>query len=213
MAHRSQRQLCLPEPTSWGGARVGAGRKPFPGRPRMGHDRRAPHDARHPLLLTMRAAAAVPSLRSTRLFATVRDSIAAGATAGFRVVHFSVQQDHIHAIVEADSDDDLTSGIRGLTIRIALAVKRLTGLRRIWGDRYHGTRAVDTTRSPKRDRLRPAELSKAPARPAGSRPSQLRTVVRRLGAAQRSDARSPPDVYSADLARISRLAPSRSHQA
>src|SRR6476469_3928506 len=108
MARRS-RQLDLPAPRTWGGARTGAGRKRAPGRPRLGHDRREPHDARHPVLLTLRAARGVPSLRSLALFAAVRDAIANATDDAFRVLHFSVQQDHVHAIVEADSHAELTS--------------------------------------------------------------------------------------------------------
>src|SRR5215510_12137795 len=103
MARRSQRQLNLPAARTWGGRRRGAGRKPAPGRPKIGHDRREPHEARHPVLMTVRAAANVPSLRSLSLFAAIRDAIADTPNATFRVLHFSVQQDHVHAIVEAES--------------------------------------------------------------------------------------------------------------
>ena len=144
MARRS-RQLQLPVPTGWGGARSGAGRPQGPGRPRTGHDRRAPHDARHPVLLTLRAARGVPSLRSIALFTAVRDAIARTGDAAFRVLHFSVQQDHVHAIVESGSHDALVAGIRGLVIRIALAVKRVARVRKVWGDRYHA-RALPTPR-------------------------------------------------------------------
>jgi putative transposase len=137
MARRPQRQLDLPTPNTWGGARVGAGRRPAPGRPRMGHDRRAPHQPRYPLLLTLRAASGVPSLRSIALFTAVRDTIARTDDTAFRVLHFSVQQDHVHAIVEGDSDEALKSGLLGLVTRIALAIKRVTRIRRVWGDRYH----------------------------------------------------------------------------
>ena len=145
MARRSPRQLTLPVPDAWGGRRKGAGRPPAPGRPRMGHDRRADHDARHPVLVTLRAAAAVPSLRALALFAAVRDSIARTSTPAFRVLHFSVQQDHVHAIVEAESREELARGIQGLAIRIALAIKRVVRVRKVWGDRYHA-RALATPR-------------------------------------------------------------------
>jgi len=137
MARRSHRQLALPAPRSWGGRRLGAGRTPAPGRPRMGHDRRAEHDARNPVLLTLRAAPGVPSLRSITSFAAIRESIARSDDGTFRVIHFSVQQDHVHAIVEAADRAHLTKGVRGLVIRMALAVKRIAGVRKVWGDRYH----------------------------------------------------------------------------
>jgi len=144
MARRS-RQLQLPVPNSWGGKRAGAGRPPAPGRPKMGHDRRADHDARHPVLVTLRAARGVPSLRSLRLSAAVRDAIARTEGSLFRVVHFSVQQDHVHGIVEAEGRDDLVSGIQGLAIRIALAIKKVVRVDKVWGDRYHA-RALATPR-------------------------------------------------------------------
>jgi len=132
-------------PNRWGGRRSGAGRRPAPGRPRTGHDRRPEHVARHPVLLTLRAGAGVPSLRSLTLFAAIRNSIAPIDDSTFRVLHFSVQQDHVHAIVEADGHVALTSGIRALVIRIALAIKRIAGVGKVWGDRYHA-RALTTPR-------------------------------------------------------------------
>ena len=101
--------------------------------------------ARYPVLLTLRVAPGVPSLRSLALFAAVRDSIARTGEGALRVLHFSVQQDHVHAIVEADDHEALTSGIRGFIIRIALAVKQVSDVGRVWGDRYHA-RALTTPR-------------------------------------------------------------------
>ncbi len=38
---------------------------------------------------------------------------------GFRVVHYSIQSNHLHLIVEADSRDDMVSGMRSLGGRLA----------------------------------------------------------------------------------------------
>jgi hypothetical protein len=56
----------------------------------------------------------------------------------FRVVHFSVQETHIHLVVEAATARALSSGLRSLTIRIAKRVNRLL-LRRgpVFADRWH----------------------------------------------------------------------------
>jgi putative transposase len=64
----------------------------------------------------------------------------------FRVVHFSVQTDHVHLIVEADAADNLRAGINGLAGRMARALNRVW--RRggaVWSDRYH-SRALTTPR-------------------------------------------------------------------
>src|SRR5260221_14680673 len=56
----------------------------------------------------------------------------------FRVVHFSVQVDRLHLLVEARDKVSLSRGVGGASIRLARAVNRL--LRRHgrgWSDRYH----------------------------------------------------------------------------
>ncbi|HEY1960274.1 MAG TPA: transposase [Polyangiaceae bacterium] len=56
----------------------------------------------------------------------------------FRVIEFSVQNDHVHLIVEAHDKDTLSRGLRGLAIRLARAVNRALGVRgAVWADRYH----------------------------------------------------------------------------
>jgi REP element-mobilizing transposase RayT len=44
---------------------------------------------------------------------------------GFRVVHFSLQSDHLHLLVEADDKTTLWRGIRALEIRLARRLNRL----------------------------------------------------------------------------------------
>jgi len=57
----------------------------------------------------------------------------------FRVVHYSVQATHVHLIVEAEDTETLTSGVRGLMVRIARRVNRLLRRQgRFWADRWHG---------------------------------------------------------------------------
>lgn len=141
-------QLELPAPGTWGGARPGAGRKRTPGR-RSGvpHRARPPHMATHPVHVTLRAAAAVCCLRAPRVFLSVRRALAAASHAGFRVLHFSAQDDHLHLIVEADDSRMLSHGLRGLAIRVARAVNRALDRRgAVWGDRYHA-RPLTTPRA------------------------------------------------------------------
>jgi hypothetical protein len=55
------------------------------------------------------------------------------------VIHFSIQQDHGHFIVEGDEARRARGGMHGLAIRLALAVNRALGRRKgkVVGDRYH----------------------------------------------------------------------------
>jgi hypothetical protein len=77
----------------------------------------------------------------------VRRAVGAASHAEFRIIEYSVQEDHIHFIAEADDACALASGIRGLAIRVARAVNRALGRRgRVWDTRYHA-RALATPRA------------------------------------------------------------------
>jgi REP element-mobilizing transposase RayT len=70
--------------------------------------------------------------------AAIRRAFAALETSGFRVLHYSVQRDHLHLLVEADAVSRFTRGVQGLAIRLAKAINRVVGRHeRVWGDRYH----------------------------------------------------------------------------
>jgi putative transposase len=138
MGRRRRVQLELPAPARWGGARAGAGRKRVAARPSPPHRSRAPHEARWPVHVTLRARDALPSLRSARVFPVLRRSLAASHKAAFRVLHFSVQSDHIHLVVEGDAPVALVRGVQGLAGRCAKAVNRAVGRRgRVWSSRHH----------------------------------------------------------------------------
>jgi hypothetical protein len=73
------------------------------------------------------------------VFGLLRRAIARASVDRFRVIHFSVQQDHGHFIVEGDEARRARGGVHGLAIRLALAVNRALGRRKgtVVGDRYH----------------------------------------------------------------------------
>lgn len=146
-----QKQLALPLPSSWGGRRKGAGRKAAPGPGRVAHRARPAHRAAHPVHVTL--SSKLSSLRSQFVFPTLRlaiGSLRRARSNPFRIVHFSVQSNHIHLIVEAESRAALSSGLRSLVVRIALQVNRLL-MRRgtFWADRWHG-RALTSPRAVRR---------------------------------------------------------------
>jgi len=74
----------------------------------------------------------------------LRAAIAASSNQSFRIVQFSVQDDHVHAIVEADDKSALSRGIAGFEIRAAKALNRALQRRgRVWSGKYHA-RALRT---------------------------------------------------------------------
>jgi len=137
------RQLPLPltARNCWGGARRGAGRKRASGgRASVPHRARPPLDARHPALVTLRACPGVTWLRSRPAHAALVAALSRASRDDFRVVHYSVQTNHVHLIVEAEGKDALARGMRGLAIRCALAVNRTLARRgALWAERYHAS--------------------------------------------------------------------------
>jgi putative transposase len=122
---------------TWGGARPrkrrGAGRAS-----NVPHVIRPLHQERHPVHVTLRALRRLPSLRQQRVFREVVRALPETTRDWFRVVHFSVQIDHVHLLVEARDKVSLSRGVGGVSIRLARAVNRLLRRRgRVWSDRYH----------------------------------------------------------------------------
>jgi len=141
-----QHQLPLPFPFTWGGARRGAGRKRSE-RGNTPHLPRPRHRATEPVHVTLRARFA--PLRSQHVFPSVRLALLRAGRRyadSFRLLHFSVQHDHLHLIVEANDKRSLSSGIRSIAIRVARYVNDLLSRRGpLWADRFH-SRALKTPR-------------------------------------------------------------------
>lgn len=127
---------------------MGSGRKPNGRRAGVTHLRRPAHAERHPLHVTMRIRKGLPALREHELFMEVRHALVAGRERfGFRLVHFSVQRDHLHLLAEAAHRRALSRGVQGLSIRIARAInRRLQRHGKVFADRYHA-RALKTPRA------------------------------------------------------------------
>jgi REP element-mobilizing transposase RayT len=93
----------------------------------------------------------MPSLRKAELVRAWKRSLREACERGrFRVVHFSLQRDHSHLLVEAASARDLACGMKSIGARLARAVQR-TFRRRgpVLADRYH-LRVLKTPREVRR---------------------------------------------------------------
>jgi hypothetical protein len=123
---------------NWGGKRRGAGRKPKGERAGVSHARRARLAARFPVLVTLRLCAGLPNLRFDDSHAVVKQALASGSREGFRVVHYSVQSNHVHLLVESRDERALARGMIGLGVRIARGLNRLwRRAGQVFADRYH----------------------------------------------------------------------------
>ena len=124
--------------TGRGGPRKGAGRKPS-GRNCDPKRRREAFSRWTPAHITLRVRDGIPSLRKPALLAELRNRFAEGCERpGFRLVHYSVQNNHLHLIVEASDQQALGRGMMSLGVRIARAIQRIFDLKgRILSGAYH----------------------------------------------------------------------------
>jgi len=130
-----QQELPLPR---WGGARRGAGRKRKSPRKDVPHRTRRKF-RRGALHVTVRIRPEVWNLRTHRCFRALQRAFARGCERfGFRLVHFSVQRNHVHCIVEAPDAVALGRAMKGLEVRMARALNRVMDRQGpVVADRYH----------------------------------------------------------------------------
>ena len=121
-----------------GGPRKGAGRpRNSPGK--VPHLRRPSLSRRHPVHVTLRLVRGLESLRSRQCYRAVLPALeAAREREDFRVVHLSVQSNHLHLITEADDRGALSRGMQGLAIRVAKSLNAALGRRgEVFAERFH----------------------------------------------------------------------------
>ncbi len=102
------------------------------------HTTRERHRGYQPVHVTARAVRSSPNLRSQTLFAALRAIFARSSAKGFRLLHFSVQGNHLHFIAEADDGVAFARGVQRLLSRAAMTVNALAQRSgKLWGDRHH----------------------------------------------------------------------------
>jgi REP element-mobilizing transposase RayT len=134
---------------TWGGKRAGAGRPSKKKRASEGHEERPELRPGSVLLVTTRITedvlAAIRSLRCADGYHSVRYGLySIIEREHFRICHISIQWNHLHLIVEADSKDALADGMKGFGVSVAKhlngSIRDASGRRRrgpVFDDRYH----------------------------------------------------------------------------
>jgi REP element-mobilizing transposase RayT len=148
--HHEQQEMVF---KTRGGRRDGAGRPPKGKRSSEPHKTRARVVASVPQHVNMRVVPNIGSLRQRHMYKALREAtIVAARREDFRIVHFSIQGNHVHLVAEADNKTALAKGMQGFQISAAkhinAAVSKREGMRRtgrVFADRYHA-RALKTPR-------------------------------------------------------------------
>ena len=101
-----------------GGARPGAGRKRVR-RSRVPHRTRERVPAHCPVHVTLRVLDGLPGLRRAAFVRAFRETLRRMSRPGFRVVHYSIQDNHAHFLVEAAGKERLANGMKSRGLRAA----------------------------------------------------------------------------------------------
>ena len=210
--------------TGRGGPRHGAGR-PRGARPRVMHRLRERIVARVPVHVTIRLRRGIPTVRQPRFVRRFRASLAQACVRhGFRVVHYSIQRDHFHLLVEARNNRSIACGMKSVGARIGKLVNRLfqrSG--KVLDGRYH-LRPLRTPLEVRRalryvllNHRHHAARRRNSARSRRTRVTgsgEFRALVRRLVHSHRATERSrcPRGGSRTHLVNAHRLAPARAHR-
>ena len=146
MRRQRVKQLELPLKLR-GGKRRTAGRKRKSVRRRVPHSARVPLSSSTPVHVTVTLCEGLPPLRRQGTRKILNRAFAAGRERfGFRLIHFSIQSNHLHLLAEARDRKALGRGIQGLTVRISRNLNRLWKRKgQVFWDRYHD-RVLSTPR-------------------------------------------------------------------
>jgi REP element-mobilizing transposase RayT len=145
-ARRARKRHVQQELFRCGGKRKGAGRKPKHTRAGARHQRRPEVKPYHVLHVVLRVAPGVGSLRKRKMYQAVREAtVVAAVRERIRIVHVSLQRNHVHLLVEAEDKGLLARGMQGFQISAARNINTMLGdgIRRrrgpVFPDRYHLT--------------------------------------------------------------------------
>ena len=122
-----------------GGKRRGAGRKKTD-KSLVNHVTRPKLNGREPINVTLRLVAGLQSIRTPGMMRAFARAVTLAKRFGMRVVHYDFQSNHIHLVVEAESKEALSRGMRSLNTSLAIAIKKVLGLvgrGKVFKGRYH----------------------------------------------------------------------------
>jgi REP element-mobilizing transposase RayT len=128
-------------------AKTHGGKRPGAGRKKSGKKVGGPHRTRpalskiHPLHVTLRVLPIVPRLRQRRYYEAVRRVLVRYLErSDFRVTHISIQNTHLHLLVEAAHAAALRRGMQSFAINAARAINEAAERKgKVFAYRYHAS--------------------------------------------------------------------------
>ena len=119
-----------------GGWREGSGKKA--GKGGVAHASREGIRKDDPIHVTMKRVHDMSGFRQAREARVIVEAIKGAQRDEFRIVHFSIQSDHLHFVIEADGSDELARGMKGLGCRVAKGLNKLWHRKgKVFAGRFH----------------------------------------------------------------------------
>lgn len=112
-----------------GGRRPGSGRKRLRSKG-VAHRNREQVSVRTPMHINFKYR---KQIKNKKCLFLLKKAIINARSHGLRVIHFSLQSNHVHLIVESDNNEILSRGMRSLTVTFAKGLKA----GRVQLERYH----------------------------------------------------------------------------
>lgn len=94
-------------------------------------------ERRHPVHVTLKLNAGLPSLKKKEIFRVLREAVRKARQRGFLVNHFAILSNHIHLIMEP-REASLAGPVRSFSVSFSKRLNALLGRRgSVFFDRYH----------------------------------------------------------------------------
>jgi len=133
---RKPKQLEFKKVDGWGGKRRGAGRPNQSGT--VHHMKREDVDFKKPLHITLRLQDGLRNLRVPPILEQFKICAVKAKEHGLRVIHFSIQGNHLHLLVECRNNRELSRGMKSLGCRLGKAIRKYSGGRGpVFKGRFH----------------------------------------------------------------------------
>jgi REP element-mobilizing transposase RayT len=131
------KQLDLFTNKGHGGKRTGAGRKRKDPKMQL-HVKREVFDSKHPIHVNIKLVKGLPNLRTKKYFKIVKRAILVARQKGLRIIHFCVQSNHLHLLIESSGKEGLSTGMQSFCTSMAKSLNYvLDRSGAVFRDRYH----------------------------------------------------------------------------
>lgn len=129
-------QMSFEKVRGWGGKRPRAGRPGKSGQ--VSHGKRPSLNGSTPVHVTWRLRADSLNLRCGEVSEVFKASALGAKKCGLRILHYSIQGNHLNIMAEASGNSDLYRGLRSFVVRFSKGVKRIVSVRGpLFAGRYH----------------------------------------------------------------------------